>query len=68
VPQLLDEIETRASNYNERVRLCEARAKAWNGRVAELREAQGDAPASQWVKPIDGFDIGAQALDPEADL
>lgn len=63
VPQLLDELEHSGSNYDERVRLAEARAKAWHGRVAELREAQGDAPASQWVKPIDGFDIGANALD-----
>jgi hypothetical protein len=65
VPQLLDEIETRGSDYGERVRLCEARAKAWSGRVHELREPQDDAAASG-VKPVDGYDIGAAALDPEA--
>lgn len=37
VPQLLDEIEHGASNYNERVRLAEARAKAWHGRVDDIR-------------------------------
>ena len=60
VPQLLDEIEHSGSNWDERVRLCEARAKAWNGRANELRAIQDDA-----VKPIDGFDIGAAALDDE---
>lgn len=39
VPQLLDEIEREASNYEERVRLAEARAKAWDGRVSEIRES-----------------------------
>jgi hypothetical protein len=62
VPQLLEEIEHGGSNYTERVRLCEARAKAWNGRVSELRDAEGDA-AERGVKPIDGYDIGAKALD-----
>lgn len=37
VPQMVDEIEQRASNYDTRVMLAEARAKAWRGRVAELR-------------------------------
>jgi hypothetical protein len=37
VPQLLEEIEHRASNYDERVRLAQARAKAWAGRVDEIR-------------------------------
>jgi hypothetical protein len=64
VPQLLEEIEIRGSNWDERVRLCEARAKAWSGRVSELRDAEGNA-AEHGVKPIDGFDIGAAALDPE---
>jgi hypothetical protein len=41
VPQLLDEIEQQGSNYDARVMLAEARAKAWNGRVAELR---GESP------------------------
>jgi hypothetical protein len=43
VPQLLDEIEHSGSNFDERVRLAEARAKAWNGRVAELRGPQDQA-------------------------
>jgi hypothetical protein len=64
VPQLLDEIEHSGSNFDERVRLSEARAKAWHGRVAELRHAEGDA-AEQGVKPLDGYDLGAQALDPD---
>jgi hypothetical protein len=33
VPQLLDEIEHSGSNYDERVRLAEARAKVWHGRI-----------------------------------
>jgi multidrug efflux pump subunit AcrA (membrane-fusion protein) len=64
VPQLLEEIEHGGSNYTERVRLAEARAKAWSGRVAELRGPQDDA-ADCGVKPVDGFDIAANALDPE---
>lgn len=65
VPQLLSEIEYSGSNYDERVRLCEARAKAWRGRVHELREADRQA-AEAGVRPIDGFDIGSMALDDEA--
>ncbi|MHA3021270.1 hypothetical protein ACXPWS_13550 [Mycobacterium sp. BMJ-28] len=45
VPQLVDELETRASNYDVRVMLAEARTKSWNGRVSELRGAQ-DNPTS----------------------
>lgn len=37
VPQMVDELETHASNYDVRVMLAEARAKSWNGRVAELK-------------------------------
>jgi hypothetical protein len=66
VPQLLDEIEHSGSNYNERVRLAEARAKAWNGRVSELRGPQADA-ADCGVRPVDGYDIGADALDPDTE-
>jgi hypothetical protein len=64
VPQMIDEIEQHASNYDTRVMLAEARAKAWRGRVSELRGTQDDA-ADCGVKPVDGFDIGAKALDPE---
>jgi hypothetical protein len=62
VPQLLDEIEQQGSNYDARVMLAEARAKAWNGRVAELRGPQDDA-ADCGVRPIDAFDIAANAID-----
>ena len=37
VPQLLEELETRASNYDVRVMLADARTKSWRGRVADLR-------------------------------
>lgn len=37
VPQLVEEIETRASNYQTRVMLAEARTKSWTARVAEIR-------------------------------
>lgn len=62
VPQLLDEIEQRGSNWDERVRLCEARAKAWNGRAEKLNGLQDQATDSG-VKPVDAFDIAATALD-----
>ncbi|MCV7428059.1 hypothetical protein [Mycobacterium montefiorense] len=65
VPQLLDEIEHSASNYDERVRLSEARAKAWNGRVSEIRELNKGL-GEMGVKPVDGFDLGANALDPDS--
>jgi hypothetical protein len=64
VPQLFDTIEQSGSDYDERARLCEARARAWHGRVIELRGPQDEA-AERGVKPVDGFDIGAQAIDPE---
>jgi hypothetical protein len=64
VPELLAEIEQGGSNYNERVRLAEARAKAWHGRVSEIRQSEKEL-REKGVKPIDGFDIGANALDPE---
>jgi hypothetical protein len=66
VPQLLEDIEQQGSNYDARVMLAEARAKAWNGRASELRGPQNEA-ADCAVKPIDGYDIGANALDPEDD-
>lgn len=66
VPELLAEIEQSASNYDVRVKLAEARAKSWNDRVAQLLDAQDNA-AECGVKLVDGFDIGATALDPEAD-
>lgn len=42
VPQLLEELETHASNYDIRVMLAEARAKAWRGRVSDLTGPQDD--------------------------
>jgi hypothetical protein len=47
VPQPVQEIETRASNYDERIRLCELRAKAWHGRVTELNEADNEAVGTE---------------------
>jgi hypothetical protein len=41
VPQLLEEIEQRGSNYDARVMLAEARTKAWSRRVCEAR-AEGN--------------------------
>jgi hypothetical protein len=66
VPQLLDVIENQASDYDMRVMLAGARVKAWNGRVDDLRGAQDDA-ADCGVRPVDGYDIGANALDPDTD-
>lgn len=45
VPDLLAEIEQQGSDYEVRVRLAEARAKAWHGRVAELQEDWGAGSA-----------------------
>lgn len=36
VPRMLDDVERHGSNYDARVLLAEARAKAWRGRVSEL--------------------------------
>lgn len=66
VPELLEEIEQQGSNYDERVKLAEARAKAWHGRVGEIRNLNA-ALDEKGVKPVDGYDIGARALDPEAE-
>lgn len=46
VPELLAEIEHSASNYDVRVKLAEARAKSWNGRVSELRGPHDDTAAA----------------------
>jgi hypothetical protein len=40
VPQLLEEIEQSGSNFDERVRLADARRKAWGGRVSEIKGAR----------------------------
>jgi hypothetical protein len=61
VPQMVDELETRASNYDVRVMLAEARAKAWRGRVSEINKV--DAESDGQIKPIDGFDIASNAMD-----
>jgi hypothetical protein len=52
VPQLLEEIEHSASDYDERVRLAQARAKAWAGRVDEIRRQ--DDPAGDNDELFDG--------------
>ncbi|KKF01933.1 hypothetical protein [Mycolicibacterium obuense] len=62
VPQLLEEIEQRGSNWTERVRLCEARAKAWQGRADKLNGLQ-DQAAEAGINPVDAYDIGAAAID-----
>lgn len=49
VPQLVDELETRASNWDVRVLLAEARTNSWRGRVADLRgphEGAGESAAN----------------------
>jgi hypothetical protein len=45
VPQMVEELEDRASNYDVRPMLAEARKKAWDGRVSELRDPSGSAGA-----------------------
>lgn len=45
VPQMLDDLEGSASNYDARVLLAEARMKAWNGRVADLQGPHDNADA-----------------------
>lgn len=65
VPQMLDELEQSASNYDVRVMLAEARAKAWNGRVNELR-ATDEELRDMGVKGVDGYDIAA-AIDLDGD-
>ncbi len=44
VPQLLNEIEQSGSNWDTRVRLCEARAKAWHDRIAQHRNSAATEP------------------------
>lgn len=66
VPELLNEIEQGASNWDIRVSLAEARAKSWRGRVSALREAQDEDDSG--VNPINGYDIGATTLDPDDDV
>lgn len=61
VPQMVEELEARASNYDVRVMLAEARTKSWNGRVSEINDLN-DECAGQ-VKPIDGYDIASNAMD-----
>ncbi|MFN3004588.1 hypothetical protein ACK12G_15145 [Mycolicibacterium wolinskyi] len=61
VPQMVDELETLASNYDVRVMLAEARTKSWNGRVSEIQGLYDECAGR--VKPIDGHDIASNALD-----
>ncbi|MDO0977179.1 hypothetical protein [Mycolicibacterium frederiksbergense] len=61
VPQMVDELETRASNYDIRVMLAEARTKSWNGRVSEIRKLNDESVGE--VKPVDGYDIAANAIN-----
>ena len=61
VPQMVDELETHASNYDVRVMLAEARTKSWNGRVSEIRKLNEQTAGV--VKPVDGHDIASNAMD-----
>lgn len=61
VPQMVDELETRASNYDVRVMLAEARTKSWNGRVSEIHKLNDESEGK--VKPVDGYDIASNAID-----
>lgn len=63
VPQLLEEIEHSGSNWDERVRLCEARAKAWSGRVSEIQKINDESDSQ--VKDLDAFDIASNVMDGE---
>lgn len=47
VPQMVDELETGAGNYDVRVMLAEARTKSWNGRVTELQGSHDHAGGQQ---------------------
>lgn len=61
VPQMVDELETHASNYDVRVMLAEARTKSWNGRVSKIRKLNEQTVGV--VKPVDGYDIASNAMD-----
>lgn len=61
VPQLVEELETRASNYEIRVMLAEARTRSWNGRVSEINKLNDESDGL--VNPIDGYDIATNAMD-----
>jgi hypothetical protein len=61
VPQMLDDLEERGSNYDARVMLAQARQKAWGARIDDLK----DLHLGTDVKAVDGFDIAAHALDDE---
>lgn len=66
VPQMVDELETQASNYDVRVMLAEARTKSWNGRVSEIRETSEELK-EHGVKPLDKYDLRSAAFDPDAE-
>lgn len=58
VPQMVDELETHASNYDVRVMLAEARTKSWNGRVSEIRK---------WTPPPPGEDLDGDVKSEEGE-
>lgn len=66
VPQMVDELERYASNYDVRVMLAEARVKSWRGRVEDIRTLNDDLEDSG-VKPVDSHDIASNAMDPDHD-
>lgn len=61
VPQMVEELETSASNYDVRVMLAEARTRSWNGRVSEINKLNDEADGQ--VKPVDGYDITSNVMD-----
>ncbi|MGW0158464.1 hypothetical protein ACWDUN_03980 [Mycobacterium sp. NPDC003323] len=61
VPQMVEELETHASNYDVRVMLAEARTRSWNGRVTEINKLNDESEGQ--VRPVDGYDIAANAMD-----
>lgn len=63
VPQMLDDLEHSASNYDARVLLAEARRKSWQSRISQIRELNDEADKTG-ILPIDGYDIGSSAFDP----
>lgn len=63
VPQMVDELETRASNYDVRVMLAEARTKSWNGRVSEIRQWT-PPPGEPTCDDVDAVDLdGEEGID-----
>ena len=61
VPQMVEDLEQHASNFDVRVMLAEARTKSWNGRVSEINKLNAESEGE--VKPVDGYDIASNVMD-----